>query len=218
MDDLELPMRHALELAWASARAGSLGIGAVVTDRQDNIVASGRNRLAEHEPADDVLAGSSLAHAELNALAKLRWGAHGNDHLTLWTTLEPCLQCSGAIRMAPIAEVHVLAPDPLFRNMDRMRDINEFVASQWPTYNEYEANPFAVFALLLQTHALAFWGVDNPAWSAALPRITALARELAASGALIALAAEGATLDDVLNTLWTELEAGVSDVAELWAV
>jgi tRNA(Arg) A34 adenosine deaminase TadA len=216
MDELEGPMRQALELAWESARAGSLGIGAVITDRAGNPIATGRNRLAEHDPGDDHLAGTSLAHAELNALAKLRWGAHGAEHLVLWTTLEPCLQCTGAIRMAPIDEVHVLAPDPLFRDMARLREINDHVASRWPEYRFTPADPFAVFALLLQTHALAFWRAALPGWSTALPRITALAQALAASGELIAFAADAAALDLVLEALWSRLGAAVDDVVELW--
>ena len=74
MRALDAPMHRAVELAWESFRAGSLGIGAVIT-LDGEITATGRNRLAERDPGDDVLAGSSLAHAEMNALAKLRWGA-----------------------------------------------------------------------------------------------------------------------------------------------
>jgi tRNA(adenine34) deaminase len=217
MQDLPPPMRRALELAWESARAGSLGIGAVVTDTQGRLVASGRNRLAESEPGDDHLAGTSIAHAELNALAKLRWGAHGRDRLTLWTTLEPCLQCAAAIRLAPIAEVRVLAPDPLFRNVEQLREITPHLGGQWPEYHAHPADPFAVFGLLLQTHAFVFWGIDNARWMNALPRITARARELAGSGELIALAAADAPLDDALQALWPFLADAVDEVSELWS-
>jgi tRNA(adenine34) deaminase len=216
MEELPTPMRRALELAWESARAGSLGIGAVVTDTDGSIVASGRNRLAESEPGDDHLAGTSVAHAELNALAKLRWGAHGGNRLTLWTTLEPCLQCAAAIRMAPIAEVRVLAPDPLFRNVEQMREIAPHLGGQWPVYFPHPADPFAVFALLLQTHAFVFWGIDNARWMNALPRITARARALHDSGDLMALAAADTSLDDALRALWPFLTDGVDDVKELW--
>ena len=68
--ELEPPMVRAVELAWESFQAGSLGVGAVVT-RHGQVFATGRNRLAERDPGDDVLAGNSLAHAELNALAKV---------------------------------------------------------------------------------------------------------------------------------------------------
>ncbi|HMK10115.1 MAG TPA: hypothetical protein VK461_00890, partial [Acidimicrobiales bacterium] len=73
MRALEPPMHRAVELAWESFCAGSLGIGAVIT-LDGEIAATGRNRLAESDPGADVLAGTSLAHAEMNALAKLRWG------------------------------------------------------------------------------------------------------------------------------------------------
>ena len=211
-------MRYALELAWESARAGSLGVGAVITDAQGRTVATGRNRLAEHDAGDDHLAGTSLAHAELNALAKLRWGAHGNEQLALWTTLEPCLQCAGAIRMAPIDEVHVLAPDPLFRDIASALRAHEHVASRWPAYRIAPADHFAVFALLLHTHALAFWRADLPGWSTALPRITALAHELAATGELITYASEAVPADTVLEALWPRLQDGIGDVADLWAL
>jgi tRNA(Arg) A34 adenosine deaminase TadA len=194
-----------------------LGIGAVITDREGRVMATGRNRLAEHEPGDDVLAGTSLAHAELNALAKLRWRAHAHEHLVLWTTLDPCLQCAGAVRMAPINEVRVLAPDPLFRNMDRMRDINAHVAAQWPKYHANPPDPFAVFSLLLQTHVFAFWGIELRGWQTSLPRIAALAKDLAGSGELITFAAGGSPLDAVLEALWPRLAAVVDEVAAVWA-
>jgi tRNA(Arg) A34 adenosine deaminase TadA len=210
-------MHRALELAWESARAGSLGIGAVVTDADGAEVACGRNRLVEHHPGDDHLAGTSLAHAELNALAKLRWGGHANDRLTLWTTLEPCLQCTGAIRMAPIAEVRMLSPDPIFRNLDAMRHVGGRLGGEWPEYVPSAAGPQAVFSLLLQTHLLVLYRVDSPHWAAALPRVTELARSLVGSGELIALAADGAGLDATLAALAPRLEAAVPDVEALWA-
>src|SRR5262245_24048760 len=118
-------MARAVELAWESTCAGSLGVGSTISTAEGLIVATGRNRLVEQDPGDDQLAGTSLAHAELNALAKLAWGDR-TAKLTLWTTLQPCLQCTGAIRMSRIDRVQVLAPDPLFREVDRVRDISPF--------------------------------------------------------------------------------------------
>src|SRR5262245_16534019 len=140
-------MHRAMELAWASFAAGSLGIGAVITAPAGEPVAEGRNRLIEHDPGDDVLAGTSLAHAELNALAKLRWQAHP-DGLVLWTTLQPCIQCLGAIRISQVTEVHVLAPDPLFRGVEAVRHVTPFLASRWPTWVEEPIDEWAVLALL----------------------------------------------------------------------
>ena len=94
-------MHRAVELASESFCAGSLGIGAVIT-LEGEITATGRNRLAEHDPGDDVLAGSSLAHAEMNTAREAAMGCEPLG-LQLWTTLQPCLQCLGAIRLQPRA-------------------------------------------------------------------------------------------------------------------
>ena len=156
--ELEPPNRVALDLAWQSARAGSLGIGAVITDADGTVVATGRNRLMEHEPGEDLLAGTSLAHAEMNALGKLRWRGHDGARLTIWSTLEPCLMCAGSIRLAPIAEVRYLAPDPLFAGVQEARHLNEFIASRWPEVQGPRTDELAVFGLLLPAHVGAFWG------------------------------------------------------------
>jgi tRNA(Arg) A34 adenosine deaminase TadA len=215
--DLPAPMARALELAWESACAGSLGIGAALTDGDGVLVATGRNRILEQDAGDDHLAGSALAHAEMNVLAKLPWGARRGS-LTLWTTLQPCLQCAGAIRMARIDHVYVLAPDPLFREVDRVRDISPFIASKWPAHARHDADAIAAFALLLPTHLSAFWDAPNEEWQRALPAVSALARELVASRELIEHAAQRRSLEDVLAMLWTRLTPCIDEVETLWSV
>ena len=160
-------MHHAIELAWDSFRAGSLGVGAVIT-RDGETFATGRNRLAESDPGEDVLAGTSLAHAELNALAKLRWGSPSAG-LELWTTLQPCLQCLGAVRLSPVRKVHALAPDPLFRGVEGARHLNEFIGRQWPEIIELPVDEWAALSLLFQTHVTTFWQVRIEGWNEALP-------------------------------------------------
>ncbi len=74
----------------------------------------------------------------MNALAKLGFQTHADDHLILHTTLEPCLQCIGAIRMSSVDEVKVLAPDPLFTSNELLeaaearRSARDVVAEWWP--------------------------------------------------------------------------------------
>jgi tRNA(Arg) A34 adenosine deaminase TadA len=215
MREIEPPMRRAMELAWESFRAGSLGIGAVIT-LDGEITATGRNRLAETDPGEDTLAGTSIAHAEMNALAKLRWGASPRE-LQLWTTLQPCLQCLGAIRLSPVRHVHVLAPDPLFRGVERARELNEFIGSDWPAFFEFEVDEWSALSLLFQTHVTAFWGVVVPGWNEALPSVRALAGELVESGRLLELAERSATLDEVAAELGPRLADCVPEVARLAA-
>jgi tRNA(adenine34) deaminase len=93
----ELPAtwRTCLDLAWEAHCAGSLPIGAVVIDEQGNVIAKGRNRLAEADEAAPHLAGTPyltsirLAHAEVNALLQLGYRSQG-PRSALLTTTEPC--------------------------------------------------------------------------------------------------------------------------------
>jgi hypothetical protein len=52
-----------------------------------------------------------LAHAELNVVARLSFGRPKD--LVLTTTLEPCLQCSAAVRLGPVATLRFAGVDPL---------------------------------------------------------------------------------------------------------
>ena len=206
-------MHRAVELAWDSFRAGSLGIGAVIT-RDGETLATGRNRLAESDPGEDVLAGTSLAHAELNALAKLRWGSP-SDGLELWTTLQPCLQCLGAVRLSPVRKVQALAPDPLFRGVEGARHLNEFIGRQWPEIVELPVDEWAALSLLFQTHVTTFWQVSIEGWNETLPSVAALAAALVGSGELLDLASAKAAVDGVADALWSRLSECVADVAAL---
>ena len=60
------------------------------------------------EPPGEIF-GSSLAHAETNVLARLPF--RGRRDLVLTTTLQPRLQCAGAIRLGPVATVRFAGPD-----------------------------------------------------------------------------------------------------------
>lgn len=71
-----------------------------------------RNRVADVEGPPGEVFGSALAHAEINVLARLAF--RQPRRLVLTTTLEPCLQCSAAIRLGPIAAVRFAGADPLW--------------------------------------------------------------------------------------------------------
>jgi tRNA(adenine34) deaminase len=108
--DVAAHWRAALELAWAAYAAGTIPVGALVTDTSGRVVAEGRN--AVYRPGGDApLAGSRIAHAELAALGRLR---SEDDHAdkTLYATLEPCLLCSGAAVMTGVGQVHFAGVDP----------------------------------------------------------------------------------------------------------
>jgi tRNA(Arg) A34 adenosine deaminase TadA len=209
------PMRQALELAWTSFVAGSFGIGAVAVDAAGEVLATGRNRILESEPGDDVLAGSSLAHAEMNVLAKLGYRRHDGADVILHTTLQPCLQCLGAVRLSSVSRIVVLAPDPLWRGLDRLLLDNEFVANNWPDSEELPVSTWSAFSLLLPTYRALALGRPATGWRDGVPLLTGLAETLLASGELASAADEGMAVDEVVAALHARLAACVPELAVL---
>lgn len=108
---LSTPERRSLELAYAALRVGGLACGAVIVDEQDAILAEGRNHAYDAPDQSDVLEGTPLAHAELNALARIATETELAS-ATLWTTQEPCSMCTAAASFLGMGTVRYVAPDP----------------------------------------------------------------------------------------------------------
>lgn len=106
--DLEKFMHEALTEADAAGQAGELPIGAVLV-LDGEVIARGRARHNEIK--------SQISHAELNALLA------GGDKLwtdcrraILFTTVEPCPMCLGAIVMADVPHVVYALPDSIVKS------------------------------------------------------------------------------------------------------
>jgi len=100
-------MRMALSLAQEAAQAGEVPVGAVlVLDHQ--VIGRGRN--ASIERCDPT------AHAEILALreAAALTGNYRLEHATLYTTLEPCVMCAGALVTARVERLVFGARDLRF--------------------------------------------------------------------------------------------------------
>jgi tRNA(Arg) A34 adenosine deaminase TadA len=211
-DELEAPFRRCLELAWTSCASGSFACGAVITGPDGAVVAEGRNRLFDVSGGDDVLRGTPLAHAEMNALAKVRAGIGLDDH-TLWTSLEPCLMCLSSALLAQVGTIRSLAPDPLWDGVEQLPTLNAFVERRWPALHEAHDGPWALLGMALGLHLFAFWQPDGPAvdaHDAAEPEAAVLARRWAADRTLVDLAAHEADLGGVLDAVWDELDAAAT--------
>jgi len=94
-------------------------VSACVSTSDGEIVCSVRNRVNDGEGPPGEIFGSALAHAETNVLARLPFRRRRD--LVLTTTLQPCLQCAGAIRLGPIATVRFAGPDRYWGRMPRLR-------------------------------------------------------------------------------------------------
>jgi tRNA(adenine34) deaminase len=126
------PWQTALQEGWAAFRAGNPPVGAVITGPDGAIVAADRNRRGDCDSSAGQLAGTSLAHAEVNACAQLPPGRY-RDY-TLWATLEPCPLCSAAAMIIGCGEVRFLAADPMWRGAGRLPELNQAVAARWPRF------------------------------------------------------------------------------------
>ena len=91
-------MRAAIEMAQSAARAGEVPVGAVVVHR-GMVVARGANRQLRD--------GDPTAHAEIVALrgAARSLGTHRLHDTTVYSTLEPCAMCAGALVSARVARL-----------------------------------------------------------------------------------------------------------------
>ncbi|MER7694401.1 nucleoside deaminase [Streptomyces sp. NPDC097610] len=140
--------RLPFELAWEAFRAGSRPIGAALVNADGEVVASGRNRSQETVAPPGQLAGAAIAHAEINVLAQLPSQRRYEDHL-LFTTLEPCLLCSGALLHAHVGTVVYAAPDPLWHGIERVPSVGGAIAARWAHREGPVQGPLAVFGAML---------------------------------------------------------------------
>ena len=98
-------MYEAIAEARAAERAGEVPVGAVVV-RAGELIARGRNRvIADSDPT---------AHAEVVALraAGRVVGNYRLEGCELFTTLEPCAMCAGAVLHARLQRLVYAAADP----------------------------------------------------------------------------------------------------------
>lgn len=107
--ELDEPWRASLELAWEAYQAGTIPVGSVVVAADGGIVARGRNRI--FDPPGRGLAGSRLAHAEVDALSQLPAAERYRDHV-LYSSLEPCLLCTAATLLTTVGRIEYAANDP----------------------------------------------------------------------------------------------------------
>ena len=100
-------MRHALDLAAEAADAGEVPVGCIVVAGGE-IVGQGRN--------SPITLIDPTAHAEILALrqAAVAMSNYRLESATLYTTLEPCPMCAGALVAARIGTLVFAARDLRF--------------------------------------------------------------------------------------------------------
>jgi len=138
-DDLRW-MRLAFEEARAAAEEEEVPVGAVVVGG-GRLLGRGRNR---NERLQD-----PTAHAEILAItaAANTVGSWRLEGATLFTTLEPCLMCAGAIFLSRIERLVYAARDPKRGALGSVIDVSQTEALNHHT--EVEQGPLAEESALL---------------------------------------------------------------------
>ncbi len=101
-------MWRAIGVAREAAEIGEVPVGAIVVDSEGRILAAESNRTIKNiDPT---------AHAEILALrtAALRVGNYRLTGSTVYTTIEPCAMCAGALVNARVARLVYGARDERF--------------------------------------------------------------------------------------------------------
>jgi tRNA(Arg) A34 adenosine deaminase TadA len=206
--ELAAPFRRCVELAWESCSSGTFACGAVITDPAGKVIAEGRNRVFDAPSGEYPLEGTTLAHAEMNALARVPAGV-ALDACTLWSSLEPCLMCLSSALLSSVGEIRFLASDPLWDGVEGLPSLNAFVERRWPVHHEPHHGEWAVFGQSLALHLLAFWQpVDSQALAAhdrSEPEVAVLVRRWVGDRTLVDLASAGATVTEMLATVWDDV-------------
>ena len=205
--ELSLPWQVCLELAWESYCESSVPIAAVITDLNCNILASGRNRRSSQVTSNQrEINRGPLAHAEVNALLGLDYDNIVPQLLTLYTLVEPCPLCIGAICMAGLKKIHYAARDGWAGS------INLLQASPYLRWKQIEGNgpqnlEFETVVQILQV--VGQLELDHPrvtevleVWNRLNPSGVKLGRLLHQSGELQALRDQGVSVKTVVEHLY----------------
>ena len=115
--DVQEAMRCALDLAALAGKGGDVPVGALVLDRDGNVVGTGYNRReVDCDPT---------AHAEILALreAGATLGTWNLEGCTLVVTLEPCTMCGGAIVQSRLYRIVFGAWEPKTGACGSIRDV-----------------------------------------------------------------------------------------------
>jgi tRNA(adenine34) deaminase len=209
-DDLAVPWQACISEAWFAYCAGSLPIGAVITDAAGVILARGRNHIFEPYAGVSTFAGTRLAHAEIHALAGLDHRQVDLATCILYTTTEPCPMCTGAIRMCHVGTVRYIVRDPIAGGLTLLH-ANPFMQQRQCVIAVYDHPDLE--AILVALYVAWVLRDNTPRLQPHLERLASgcprgvrLGQVLHQRHVLITLQAQNASSEQMLLALTAELE------------
>jgi tRNA(Arg) A34 adenosine deaminase TadA len=204
--------RCAFRQAWAAHVACTIPVGAVVVDPRGVVVAEARNRIFDaDDPPSGQLAGSWLAHAEVNAISQIdAERSRAAEGWAVYSTFEPCPLCAGAITVAFRGRITVgyACPDPIGSGLRVLTDTEIGRRRRWQV--QRLGGPFARFAeLLLAVYTLA---ARPTSLTAARYREPTWRRLIEVTSAAVARERDrGETVEHVVATVWAAIEPSATE-------
>lgn len=200
LGELDPHLARCFELAWQSCAAGTIGVGARLVDERGAVLADGSNGLFA-EPVGP-LHGNKIAHAEMNALAQIG-AATDLTRATLYTSLEPCFMCAGAVLLARVGRVVIAAADPYMDGASSLSVADHAMADN--AERVFLGDPrWSMLSRVFSLHAVFFWMAGSDAVAsahAAEPKVAPLVAQLVADKSVAALADSGATVEEAIGAL-----------------
>jgi tRNA(Arg) A34 adenosine deaminase TadA len=136
--DLSEPWKSCFEGTWEAYCVGSVPIGSVVVDGDGKIIARGRNHIEDENFVQNRVNAHKLAHAELNALLSIRGNEVDPRVCAIYTFVEPCPQCLGAIYISGVRKIYYAARDPYAGSLDLL-GTTPYLSRKLISVNEPEA-------------------------------------------------------------------------------
>jgi tRNA(adenine34) deaminase len=130
-NSLSQPWKDCFEQAWKSYCSGSFPIGAAITDENGEVISTGRNKVYEQGHGEGQVCNNKIAHAEVNAILKIDNLETNTNRKKyhIFSTMEPCPLCFGAIVMSGIKHIYFAAGDGLAGGTNLAQG-NEYIAGK----------------------------------------------------------------------------------------
>jgi tRNA(adenine34) deaminase len=153
-NDLEAPWKWCFLQAWESYCHGSIPIGAVLVNEKGEKLLEGRNRVHELTAPEGQLHDCRIAHAEMNLLIQMKTSDYDKlEGATIYSTMEPCIQCFGAIILSRIKNIKFAAIDDKLAGATTLEDKHGFIQSK-NLHIDGPFSPLGDIQIILRTESL----------------------------------------------------------------
>jgi tRNA(adenine34) deaminase len=194
-----------LEEAWDAYISGSVPIGAVITDPNGEIVVRERNRIFDVSGPPSGIFNNPLAHAEINAILSMNDKNIEPKFCVLYSTIEPCPLCIGAIAVAGIKKITYATPEPHAGSVNLLKKNAYLRQKSIKVMRETRVDLTTINYLLV---AEFYWELNNvqtervmSSWNETIPNLVKQSERIFHSGLLSGLKTNRASIVTAIDVL-----------------